>query len=217
MNQPALRAHEKAYAGVGSRETPEDVLIEMRQAARELGRQGWRLRSGGAPGADTAFEQGSEGFLQDIYLPWASFNPKTKNPILAKKLSTYAQAVEIAKAHHPMGHVPNVWARIESLMARNVMQVLGRNLDSPAKFLLCWGKKSKFDDQGRVIDVDGGTGLAVRLAATYGVTVYNMALPEHRVRIQAFLARLANEAVKETLTEGLASSTHAAERPKPSI
>jgi len=38
------------YAGIGSRETPEDVLKYMTRVARGLDRKGYRLRSGGAKG-----------------------------------------------------------------------------------------------------------------------------------------------------------------------
>jgi predicted Rossmann fold nucleotide-binding protein DprA/Smf involved in DNA uptake len=43
------------YAGIGSRETPKEVLKSMTNYAKELSATGWVLRSGGADGADTAF------------------------------------------------------------------------------------------------------------------------------------------------------------------
>jgi hypothetical protein len=49
----------KFYTGVGSRKTPPHILKVMRQLATKLNSDGWVLRSGGADGADTAFEQGS--------------------------------------------------------------------------------------------------------------------------------------------------------------
>ena len=47
------------YAGIGSRETPDHVLETMASAAQYLGKEGFTLRSGGAKGADTAFDQGA--------------------------------------------------------------------------------------------------------------------------------------------------------------
>ena len=46
------------YAGVGSRATPEPVLDLMRRCATRLEVLGYTLRSGGANGAETAFEEG---------------------------------------------------------------------------------------------------------------------------------------------------------------
>lgn len=44
------------YAGVGSRETPPEILAEMTKIANELAAKKYKLQSGGAIGADMAFE-----------------------------------------------------------------------------------------------------------------------------------------------------------------
>ena len=46
-----------AYAGVGSRETPLLVQQRMTKIAAQLSKLGYVLYSGGAEGADSAFEQ----------------------------------------------------------------------------------------------------------------------------------------------------------------
>ena len=48
----------KYYTGVGSRETPQEVLSLMREYSRIMALLGWSFRSGGANGADTAFYDG---------------------------------------------------------------------------------------------------------------------------------------------------------------
>ena len=49
------------YAGIGSRETPEGVLLKMEKIAFYLAhRYDATLRSGGAIGADIAFEAGCD-------------------------------------------------------------------------------------------------------------------------------------------------------------
>lgn len=60
------------YAGIGSRETPGPVLAMMTYAARELATMGWKLRSGGAGGADKAFARGTTN--REIRIPWSSYN-----------------------------------------------------------------------------------------------------------------------------------------------
>ena len=48
------------YAGIGSRSTPPEVQAVMRTLANNLEYTGFTLRSGGAKGADSAFEHGVE-------------------------------------------------------------------------------------------------------------------------------------------------------------
>ncbi len=48
----------KYYSGIGSRETPDDIIDVMKQLGKKLADQGWILRTGGAKGADQAFELG---------------------------------------------------------------------------------------------------------------------------------------------------------------
>lgn len=48
----------KTYTGIGSRETPYEIQDLMKRIAFKLAENGWLLRSGGAEGADTAFENG---------------------------------------------------------------------------------------------------------------------------------------------------------------
>ena len=63
----------QAYAGIGARATPEEVLNEIVDIAFQLAEQGLVLRSGHADGADIAFEQG-HGLVsespKEIFLPW---------------------------------------------------------------------------------------------------------------------------------------------------
>ena len=44
------------YAGIGSRETPPEFIDEFIKIGKWLGSHGYILRSGGADGADSAFE-----------------------------------------------------------------------------------------------------------------------------------------------------------------
>jgi hypothetical protein len=60
------------YAGIGARETPEEVLKQMESISSRMRELGYTLRSGGARGADTAFESNS-GSQKEIYLPYRGF------------------------------------------------------------------------------------------------------------------------------------------------
>lgn len=148
----------KAYAGVGSRETPKHVLLEMRQLAVTLGDEGWTLRSGHAQGADKAFEDGlSPEHKREIYLPWRGFEGSTS--------SHYHQppeAFNLAAEIHP------AWERLSQgarkLHARNVLQIHSFTMNKPCKFVVCYTEHGW---------LKGGTATAIRLAERAGIRVFN--------------------------------------------
>jgi predicted Rossmann-fold nucleotide-binding protein len=63
------------YAGIGSRDTPADVLELIESLARGFAARGWTLRTGGSPGADQAFYRGAVAAhgRVELYLPWPGF------------------------------------------------------------------------------------------------------------------------------------------------
>lgn len=48
------------YVGIGSRNLSKDQYNFCREIAKEMAICGWILRSGGSPGADSAFEEGCD-------------------------------------------------------------------------------------------------------------------------------------------------------------
>lgn len=160
----------KHYTLVGSRETSQEGLAVLARLVHELAKNLYIGRSGGADGADSVLEyvlRYSTG-LKEVYLPWDKFNGRVADGveyINAARLSTYTQALRIAKATHP------AWERCsqgaQKLHARNVYQVLGKDLKSPSKVLICWA-------QPTTTGVKGGTNTAVQLAKSIVVPVLNV-------------------------------------------
>lgn len=155
----------KCYAGIGSRQTPAVTLSLMERIAKKLAKRGLTLRSGGANGADTAFERGAA--VKEIYLPWPGFNG---NKSVLNQPSE--AAMRMAATLHP------AWNRLEDpakkMMARNCHQVLGANLDVPADFVICWTADAAQTDSDRS-SATGGTGQAISLADRYAIPVFNLA------------------------------------------
>ncbi len=87
----------KIYTGIGSRQTPADVLALMTRIAQTLDAEGYILRSGGAVGADTAFAQGAT--RREIFLPWPNFNSVRDGIVVHGPTS--AQAEALARTIHP--------------------------------------------------------------------------------------------------------------------
>lgn len=144
------------YAGIGARKTPKMILQCMTNLAYELQQVGVFLRSGGADGADTAFEKGA-GTKKDIYVPYRGFNGR-HNAIINDFERTY----EIAKRIRPA--VVNYYDSTKKFYARNVSQILGYPNEPYSSFVVCWTPNGEFV---------GGTGFALEVARAYGIKIFN--------------------------------------------
>lgn len=173
------------YAGIGASDTPDAELGLIVWIARRLASQGWGLRSGGARGADTAFECGAleQGGSVEIFLPEAGYANRVTG-IDALALPCAERAAQLAESVHPRWRRQNVMGR--RLLTRNVHQVLGADLESPVAFVLCWALGSVWHGD-QIVNVSGGTGLAVRLAAVREIPVLNLCIPEHRLWMERWL------------------------------
>jgi|GEM_PF-547433 len=150
------------YAGIGSRSTPDSILILIGEIAAVLADHGLILRSGGAPGADTAFEAGCDqrNGEKEIFLPWKGFNrnPPPLHPPPKK-------AAEIEVTVHPSWRAVKSWHR--TFQARNVQQVYGSILDTSFNCVLFWAE----EENGRV---RGGTATAAHLAREMEIPTFNL-------------------------------------------
>lgn len=172
------------YTGIGARKTPSHILKLMEDTARKLCTLGWTLRSGGARGADTAFERGVDLALA---------NPPVDGDVTYSKYGTkeifYAndateEAMAIAKQYHPAWN--RMGAYVKKLHGRNAFQVLGRNLKSPSRYLICWTPDGCTSHEQRTIKT-GGTGTAISIASANKIEVINMAIPAELDRIERFV------------------------------
>ena len=159
----------KSYAGIGSRSTPFDIQLVMRDLAQAL-ENDYILRSGGADGADDAFFEGvtpeRRKTRTQIFLPSKCFRrheAPLRGCIDATRLPAWPRALETVDKYHPMPTRLAPFAR--RLMARNAMQVLGPDLDDPVSFVVCW------TPGGEVV---GGTSQAIRIALDHGIPIRNL-------------------------------------------
>lgn len=136
----------KFYAGIGSRSAPEDILEFMKEISEKLNKKEYILRSGGAIGADKAFESGAG----------------TNKEIFTTKDATKS-AIRIASKIHPAWYNCNDY--VQKLHGRNVQIILGKDLDKPVEFVICW------TFEGKNL---GGTGLGINIAKKYNIPVYNL-------------------------------------------
>lgn len=172
------------YAGIGARDTPESAIVKMRRIGEILAGKGLVLRSGGAVGADSAFEEGCDkaGGLKQIFLGWDGMNDRRPDgkSVFARDLRDGDPEVEIAKEHYERqparsGGGGKTWENLgrggKSLMARNTNQVLGPNVgvSKMSGLIVCWTKNGQ---------IAGGTGQALRIAKNKGIPALNLGDPK---------------------------------------
>lgn len=168
----------KLYAGIGSRETPDYILDSMRKLAFILAKRGFILRSGGAPGADTAFEEGCKAGKgkAEIWLPWKNFNNRTDNRFLPTE-----KHYEVASKLHP------IWKYLkrgpQALHSRNVGQILGMDINTPVGFVLCYTSDGVTNHE-QVTEKTGGTGMAIKIASLNKIPVINMFHSDYLIKLK---------------------------------
>ena len=163
----------KYFTGVGSRQTPEGLSPFISKIVTFLYTKNYILRSGGAEGADTFFEAGvPKGAEKEIYLPWKEFN---NNKSTLYHITD--EAKQLASQFHPIWDDLSYGAQL--LHSRNMYQVLGKNLDKPSSFLICWTKNGM---------LKGGTAQAMRLAIHYNIPIFNLGNKSHYTFIKDCIA-----------------------------
>jgi hypothetical protein len=176
------------YTGIGARKTPGDILHAMVQVGEFMYNAGHTLRSGGAQGADRAFEIGADRSfglkrnalerepptLKEIYLPASGWNGNN-SPLY----NVGQDAERVASLFHP------AWTKLKpfvrKLMGRNAYQMLGLDLQTKSDFVICWTPGG---------DTVGGTGQAIRMANYHGIPVLNfgnLSLNEMNARLEVLL------------------------------
>ncbi len=182
------------YTGVGSRDTPPEILTMMMLIGFKMAESGYILRSGGAKGADSYFYYGAIQWLMktvptgkdfaNIYLPYNGFNRNTKDD-LSDAFSVFTDyplheaAVHLASKIHP------AWDRCSDFAqkahGRNCFQVLGHELNKPSRILFCWAPPLSNGE------VKGGTATAWKLAGIVGIKRINLAIREEFLRTLEWL------------------------------
>lgn len=159
----------KFYAGIGSRETPEHIRQFMTTLAIHLREQGFVCRTGYAIGADQAFYKGAAPDVI-VYNPKEIIVPNGGLSLDCTKFGNWHIALEIAASFHGGWKDLSPFAKL--LIARNTYQILGDDLNTPSKFVVCWTRDGATSKTSRNT---GGTGQAIRIATHLGIPVYNIA------------------------------------------
>jgi hypothetical protein len=158
----------KLYAGIGSRSTPNEVIGQMELFASVAAHRGWTLRSGAAPGADSAFERGCDSAVgsKEIFLPSPNFFNHSSS-LCHPTDDAQKLAAEIHPVWRQLSPIPRL------LIARNMQQILGVDLNEPVRCVVCWTPDGCEDFKSYSRNT-GGTGSAIALASKRGIPVFNL-------------------------------------------
>ena len=153
------------YAGIGSRVISDEHRDRIISVAKLLSKD-YTLRSGGAEGADSAFEQGCDEAQgkKEIFLPWKNFNGNKSEFFLPPHNHIPEYLVKIASEYYPRWNT--VPLSVQKFHARNVQQILGKEANDPVRFVVCCTNRS----EGNI----GGTTFGMLLARMNGIHVYNI-------------------------------------------
>jgi hypothetical protein len=194
-----------AYAGIGSRETPTNVQNVMRHLGAYLYSQQWTLRSGGANGADKAFEEGVDRQMfanpnrtnhtnhasranrddkslsdyKEIYLPWIGFN-NSASELHPRNIPFTEEEILFASRMHPAWERCSPTARL--MHQRNVRQIMGTEFhQARSQFVICWTPNGA---------LTGGTAQALRMAAALDIPVINLGKAKNETELTELMLQV---------------------------
>ena len=172
------------YAGIGSRETPADILEEMTNIAKEL-QSSYKLQTG--------YKSKSYGKINEEGADKAFSDGTNKKELFGPDMATEREMI-IAKELHPNWNALVAKGDFAAkLMARNTFQVFGKNLDTPVDFVLFYAQEQKDS-----IRPKGGTGQAVEMARLKGIPTINMADKNWREQLDKVLIKDNQESKTDT-------------------
>lgn len=165
------------YVGIGSRKTPQNVCDAMTKLAVKLDSIGFTLRSGGATGADIAFERGTSN--KEIFLPWKSYNGN--NSTLYEPSES---AIDFSRKLFP--HFPGASRGTRLMISRNMHQVLGQqpHISTKSEFIICWTENGK---------PSGGTRYAIKAAEYFNIPVFNLKNENEVIKLATLIEQIEEE------------------------
>lgn len=195
-----------AYSGIGSRETPPEVISIMEDAGFRLARIGFTLRSGKAAGADAAFQRGAQKYhsiepgisparIAEIYIPWKGFRGGDGLSDLYDVLPDHLDRQFPGNEEMRWDWVKEVhggWEKLSQgarkLHERNIHQLFGPDLGNAylnqSKFVIYYAPETKAGNP------KGGTATAVNLAKKQGIRTLNLLHDANREVLEKFLVSM---------------------------
>lgn len=167
------------YVATGNKDAPPDIQEQMRQAALELEKLGYTMRCGGMDGMEDFIEKTVS--RKEIHLPWKGFNDKD-----SKFTFTPNAAKELASKLQP--GFEGLKPVIQTFLAKNVRMIMGKDLKSPAMFMIVWTEDGAETLQEKTVKT-GNSGHAIAVACTVRIPVFNFGKPGAYDRLKRYLGQ----------------------------
>lgn len=176
----------KLYAGIGPRSVSEGVCITVAGFGAVMASKGYKLRSGGARGCDSAFELGCDaaGGDKEIWLPKDGYKGRYADGSTVKALNADGYFAQTGKELRFDSDI------VSRLFGRNHHIILGEDLYSPVELVLYWHSNDPTEGKG--------TNHALEIAKRSAIRAVNVCVPSERA---AFLEEL-GVSMKELVSLG---------------
>ena len=171
-------------AGIGSRDLPDAIKDKIDSIVYDLAlftNNKLIIYTGDANGSDLAFKVAAiKNRLGCIsYLPFKGFNNSE-----SKLYNVSTKAKTLASFHHP--YFDKMKPTTQNLMGRNVYQIMSDSFDNWVDCVICYTPDGVEKAKDVVVGKTGGTGLAISLADTLGIPVFNLANDDAIDRIYSY-------------------------------
>jgi len=168
----------RPYVITGDRSTPPEVTSRLVAVMKQLEEKHFTTRSSGLDGPDATIIKDSANL--ELFLPWKPFNGlESKNYFNTK------ECLVIAKQFHPA--FDGLKPAIHAFLGCNVRLILGNNLKSAARFMLCYTEDGAESDKTKSSKT-GNLGLAISIASAMRVPVFNFRHTDAEQRLFTFLS-----------------------------
>lgn len=155
---------------IGSREAPRRVLSLMTTIGQRLSEEGHFSYSGGAPGSDEAWLAKYDRKNSVRIIPYSGFcnHFSGTGVVVWSELNNEAKIKSIIKAREVTSYWEECSKIVQTLFARNAMQVLGLECVDPVDKVLYWATEKRNGS------VSGGTRVAVDIARRHDIKCINL-------------------------------------------
>jgi hypothetical protein len=166
------------YVASGNRDMPSAILATIVEFIKQLDARGYTLRTGGREGPEDVYDK-LPLIRKETHLPWKGFMDKD-----SKFTYTPESARILAAKFHPS--FDGVKPVIQTFLATDVRLIMGKELRSPALFLITWsedGAESTTEKTART----GNAAQFVSVASQLKIPIFNFGKPGAEARLQQYL------------------------------
>ena len=165
------------YAVTGNKEAPPEIVDRIQNAMRKLEYHGYTSRTGGMEGLDNVIEKTVN--RTELVIPWKGFSDK-----YSKNYYNTKESLVIARMFH--SSFDGLKPAIQAFLAKNVRQILGKDLKSAVMFLICWTEDAVEDAKYKTVKT-GNMGHVISIATARRIPIFNFQNLDAEERLYRFL------------------------------